>query len=75
MAKMSFNEFKKAWYRDTFMEGAFGLDQDFDAYVDDPTTGDDELYDFEIFGYMFPVFNTDEDIENYLMEEITGEDK
>lgn len=58
MQHMSFDKFKEQWHKDTFMEGAFGAEQDFEAYIDDPETDlDDEIYGKEIMEYMFPVLD------------------
>ena len=69
--EIPFKKFKELWHHETFMEGAFGLEQDFDAYLDDPTTDfEDNLYEHEINQYMIPTFGDDKAIEDYLIAEI-----
>lgn len=57
MREMSFKEFKEYWETETTMEGAFGLDQDFSAIIDDPELNSNnpinERYNDVLIGYLF----------------------
>lgn len=52
-----FDDFETMWQEETFLIGAFGLDQDITAYLDDPLTGEGDYpfdkYSCEINRYAF----------------------
>lgn len=54
----AFEDLYRHWKQEAFEIGAFGLEQDFNAYLDDPETGaGDEIFDEfadEIMDFEFP---------------------
>lgn len=63
--KNNFDIFVEKWNEETFLKGAFGLEQELDAYLDHPEATnpfEDELND-----YLFPV-SDDEELIKILRE-------